>query len=103
MWEIEFRPEFHDDTIRAADWYDGKQPDLGSDFIDEVIRVLDSLAENPLLNSRRHPTKNIRWRYANRFPYRIVYEVIETERKVIVAALLHAARHDREWLKRIDR
>jgi mRNA-degrading endonuclease RelE of RelBE toxin-antitoxin system len=54
-----------------------------------------------LLNARRHPRKNIRWRYPERFPYRIIYEVIEAEQVVIVAAVIHAARHDRHWQSRI--
>jgi toxin ParE1/3/4 len=53
-----------------------------------------------LLNSRRHPRKNIRWRYPERFPYRVIYEVIEADQMVIVAAVLHAARHDRHWQQR---
>jgi hypothetical protein len=48
---------------------------LGVEFVEEVIRVWDALAENPLLNFRRHPHKNIRWRYPDRFPYRVIYEV----------------------------
>jgi hypothetical protein len=35
---------------------------LGAEFVEEIIRVWDALAGNPLLNCRRHPTKNIRWR-----------------------------------------
>ena len=61
----------------------------------------DALAENPLLNSRRHSTRNIRWRYPDRFPFRVIYEVHEPERIVKVAAVLHAARHDRHWQKRV--
>ncbi|MBA3543849.1 MAG: type II toxin-antitoxin system RelE/ParE family toxin, partial [Chthoniobacterales bacterium] len=41
------------------------------------------------------------WRYPKRFPYRIIYEVIEPENLVVVAAVLHAARHDRHWQKRV--
>ena len=67
-----------------------------------MIQVLDSSgAGNPLLNSRRHPRKNIRWRYPERFPYRIIYEVDEPEQMVIVAAVLHAARDDRHWQRRV--
>jgi plasmid stabilization system protein ParE len=101
MWQFGFRPEFHHDVTEAADWYDRKQRGPGTEFIEEVIRVLDALAENPLLNSRRHHAKNIHSRYPERFPYRVIYEAIETEQRVIVAAPLHAARHDREWLKRL--
>jgi mRNA-degrading endonuclease RelE of RelBE toxin-antitoxin system len=54
-----------------------------------------------LLNARRHPRKNIRWRYPERFPYRVIYEIVEREQTVIVAAVLHAARHDRHWQQRV--
>jgi hypothetical protein len=35
------------------------------------------------------------------FPYRIIFEVVEREKLVIIAALLHAARHDRRWKRRL--
>lgn len=54
-----------------------------------------------MLNCRRHPTKNIRWRYPERFPYRVIYEVLEAEHVVVVAAVLHAGRHDRHWQRRV--
>ena len=41
------------------------------------------------------------WRYPERFPYRVVYEVDEAGQTVKVAAVLHAARHDRHWKKRV--
>ena len=67
----------------------------------EVIQVFDALAENPLIYCERHPRKDVRWRYPERFPYRVIYEVLETEGTVVVAAVIHAARHDRHWVKRI--
>lgn len=100
-WRVEFRPEVEDDLAEAAAWYESRQPGLGTEFVEEVIRVWDALADNPLLNCRRHRTKNIRWRYPDRFPYRIIYEVIEDERKVVVAAVLHAARQEGHWQRRI--
>ena len=101
IWRVEFRPEVEHDVAEAAAWYETQQPGLGLAFVEEVIQVWDALTENPLLPCRRHPTKNIRWRYPNRFPYRVIYEVIEPERTVIVAAVLHAARHDRHWQQRV--
>lgn len=100
-WRVEFRPELERDMAEAAAWYEARQPGLGSEFVEEIIRVWDAPAENPLLNCRRHPTKHIRWRYPDRFPYRVIYEVIEVERTVVVAAVLHAARHDRHWQRRV--
>ena len=100
-WHVEFAPEVEPDVAAAADWYEARQSGLGAKFIEEIIQVWDMLAENPLLNCQRHPTKNIRWRYPDRFPYRVVYEVSEAERIVKVMAVLHAARHDRHWQRRV--
>lgn len=99
-WRVELRPGVETDVVEAAAWYEARQPGLGAEFVEEIIRVWDKLAENPLLGCRRHPTKNIHWRYPDRFPYRVIYEVNELEQTVIVAAVLHAARHDREWQRR---
>jgi toxin ParE1/3/4 len=100
-WRVEFRPEVEADVAEAAAWYEARQPGLGSEFVEDIILVWDALAESPLRNSRRHPKKDIRWRYPERFPYRVVYEVRQRERAVVVVAILHAARHDRHWRERI--
>ena len=100
-WPVFSRPEVTTDVLEIADWYDSRDQGLGDRFIDEFLVVLDALAKNPLLHSRRHPRKNIRWRYPKSFPYRVVYQVVEREKLVIVAAVLHAARHDREWKRRV--
>ena len=101
-WQVVARPEAEDDVRQAARWYDSQREGLGDEFIEEVLTIFDALAQNPLLHCRHHPTKNIRWRYPHRFPYRIVYEVIEEERFVVIAAVVHAARHDRVWQSRFE-
>jgi toxin ParE1/3/4 len=100
-WRVEFAQGVESDVAEAAEWYETRQPGLGARFVEEIIQVWDALEENPFLGSRRHPTKNIRWRYSDRFPYRIIYEVLEAKQTVRVAAVLHAARHDRHWRRRI--
>ena len=100
-WRVVVRPEVEHDVAAAAAWYDSQQDGLGAEFREEVIQVLEALAANPLLYSRRHPRKDIRWRYPDRFPYRVIYEVIEADNVVLVAAVLHAARHDRHWQRRV--
>ena len=100
-WQVFSRPEAENDIIEIATWYDNRSAGLGDRFVDEILTVLDQLAINPFLHCPRHPTKNIRWRYPKSFPHRVVYEVIEEESTVVVAAVLHAARHDREWKRRV--
>ena len=100
-WEVVARSQAKDDLLEAAEWYDNQRAGLGGEFIEEVLTVFEALELNPLLHCRQHPTKNIRWRYPKRFPYRVIYEVIEDKQLVIVAAVLHAARHDRVWRRRV--
>ena len=68
--------------------YETRRPGLGVEFVEEIIRILDALSENPLLNSRRHSVKDVRWRYPARFPYRVIYEARESDHTVTVAAVL---------------
>lgn len=100
-WRVVVRPEAGEDVADAAAWYDTRQEGLGGRFVEEVLRVFDALTVNPLPNSQRHPRKNIRWRYPARFPYRVIYEVVEEDNTVVIAAVLHAARHDRHWQQRL--
>lgn len=100
-WRVVVRPEAGEDMIEVAKWYDSRQEGLGDQFVGEVLRIFDALAENPRLGSRRHPHKDIHWCYPERFPYRIIYEVAEASHTVIVAAVLPAARHDGHWRKRL--
>lgn len=100
-WRVIVRLEIEPDLADAADWYNSREAGLGDRLIAEILDVFDALASNPLLRSRRHPQKNIRWRYPESFPYRVIYEVNEVDQLVIIAAVVHAARHDRHWKKRI--
>ena len=101
-WRVVIRPEVEQDVAEASSWYESRQAGLGAEFVEEIIQVWEAIKANPLLNSRRHPRKNIHWRYPERFPYRVIYEIVEAERTVIVAAVLHAARHDRHWQQRVE-
>lgn len=99
-WRVVVRPEAREEMTKTAQWYEAQTEGLGGKFVGEILAVLDGLAENPLLNSRRHAGKDVRWRYPDRFPYRVVYEVDEKDRTVVVAAVVHAARSERHWKKR---
>lgn len=100
-WQVGFAPDVERDVAEAAAWYVTHQGGLGAKFIREITQVWDGLAESPLVGARRHPAKNIRWRYPERFPYRVIYEINEDEQTVRVAPVLHASRHDRHWQRRI--
>ena len=76
------------DIEREARRYEAHQPGLGTDFVDEVRRVIGVIAENPL----RHSIRFGNWRRANlrRFPHAVFYQFFDDQ--PVVFAVLHAKR-----------
>ena len=97
-YRLEIRPDAVADIEEAARWYEALEPGLGSDFADAVLQAIDILPNNPLAYRLRHKRKNVRWKLLDRFPYRVVYRI--TGDLITVIAVLHSARHDRQWRKR---
>jgi len=93
------RPEGEADIGDAATWYEEQKAGVGGEFVEAIFHAVDALSGNPLLTSRRHRRRNIRWVFPDRFPYRIIYEV--TKDTVLIISVLHAARHDRHWRERL--
>ena len=98
-WRLEIRPAALADIEEAAAWYEQRQPGLGADFSRLVRLAINALPQNPLLYPVRERRLQVRWLYPGRFPYRIVYHTAGD--LITVVAVLHAARHDREWKRRL--
>lgn len=97
-WRIGLRPGAIADLDEAAIWYEEKSAELGRDFVREVSVAISSLVLGPLTLRLRHRKAGVRWVYPRRFPYRIIYRV-EGD-KVVIFAILHAARSDPAWRER---
>lgn len=101
-WNVVVLPDFYADLEEAGDWYEQKLEGLGTRFAGEVLEVWADLAVNPLITGQKHPGRNIRWLYPEKFPYKIVYSVEEETKTVVVIALIHAARHERVLHRRMQ-
>ncbi len=98
-YQLDIRPDALADIEAAGVWYEEQQPGLGADFSRTVRRAINTLPDNPLIYRIRERRRKIRWFLPPRFPYRIVYRVKGDW--ITVVAVIHAARHDREWRKRV--
>ena len=95
------------EAIRDRDKKDGPgppiieptQPGLGEEFYDDLMATMARLPLNPLIHRVRFSPLQARWVFSNRFPYRVIFRVENDT--VVVYAVLHAARHDRQWKRRI--
>lgn len=97
-WQISLRPEAIADLDDAAAWYEARSAGLGRDFVREISAAISRLTVAPLIPRLRHRSAGIRWVRAKRFPYRIIYRV--EEERVVVFAIMHAARSDAAWRER---
>jgi|SRR5712672_1579331 plasmid stabilization system protein ParE len=93
------RPEAEADILEAALWYEGRELGLGLEVTAEIHAAVERALENPLayLLLRKHP--HVRRVLARRFPYRIFY-IVESD-VLVVFAILHAARDERYWQRRL--
>jgi plasmid stabilization system protein ParE len=94
------RPEVDADLLEAEAWYNDQEPGLGQKFLKDALETIDRLLQNPFLHHVRYRKRRVRWAYTRRFPYRVVFSVMgET---VVVYAVIHGARHDRNWKARVE-
>ena len=63
---LRYHPLFDSDVLDAAEWYDGRQPDLGSGFVARVRRAVDRLIADP--ERRTSIDYGVRYWPVERFP-----------------------------------
>ena len=85
--EKEYSSSFH--------YYEEQQPGLGDRFEKETDYLIEKLKVNPYLFQRKY--KHYREAVYKRFPYYIVYEIIEDN--VIIHSFFHANRNPKTKLK----
>lgn len=93
---VRYHPLFESDLLNAAEWYDGRQPHLGSDFIARVRRAADELIEHP--ERRTSIDYGVRYWPVERFPYVVFYDLTESE--VLILGVLHTSQDSGKWLSR---
>jgi len=98
-FSLDILPDAIVDITEAAHWYERQRSGLGTEFAGAVNAAIDSLSQKALTFRVRYRRKGVRWLYPLRFPYRICCYV--EAQTVHVFAVIHAARHDRQWARRL--
>ena len=93
------RPEAEADITKAAVWYEDRESGLGVDFTAEIHAAIERAVEHPLTCLRLRKFPEVRRILARRFPYRVFFLVRPDA--IVVFAVLHGARHERHWRKRL--
>ncbi len=95
------RLEAEVDITDAAIWYQNQRSGLGEQFIAEVHAAMERAVANPRQFPRLRRKPEVRRVLVKRFPYRIFF-VLRPD-ALVVFRVLHGARGDREWKKRLPR
>ena|SRR5215204_5624455 len=84
----------------AADYYDAQRDGLGTEFLIDFRRALDLVVRWPDAWSRVARTKSARRIQLDRFPYRLIYQVLNNE--ILVIAIAHTKRRATYWRSRLQ-
>jgi plasmid stabilization system protein ParE len=94
--EVLLRPEAEQDLSDAAAWYEEQRQGLGHEFLDEVLAMLSSISETPLMYPDIH--RNTRRAVIHRFPFSVFFRVENAT--VVVMSIMHGSRNPRRWKSR---
>lgn len=93
---VYLRPEAEGDVTDAAAWYQSQRSGLGQEFLDEVVKALTRITDQPRASPRVH--KEVRRILLRRFPFGIFY--LDEHDRLVVLAVMHASRSPQRWKAR---
>ncbi len=96
MRPVMIRPKAELDLQDAIRWYDGERDNLGDEFLIAFRKSLARIGAYP--ESFRVVRTNVRRVVVDGFPYSVYYRV--TKHAVWIIAVMHTARHPRNWMNR---
>jgi toxin ParE2 len=82
----------------AADYYEGKVPGLGGDFLDEVDATIIRILRFPEAWGKL--SENYRHCNLRRFPYAVIYTK-EASRKILIVSVFHQSREPFSWKRNL--
>lgn len=97
-YKLIIRPEAELDIQEAFEWYEERNPGLGSKFVRAVDSCLAAIGRNPLAYPLLH--REVRRTLVHLFPYGIFY--LLEEDTIVVIACFHVKRNPQQWQSRIN-
>lgn len=94
-FKLEITTLAEEEYSSAFHYYEKQEVGLGDKFEREADHLMDKLKQNPHLFQRKY--KHYREAVFKRFPYFIIYEIIDDS--VIVHSFFHANRNPKRKLK----
>jgi len=82
----------------AVDYYNAESPGLGDKFLLDILKTIDRVRSFP---DAWYPfTENTRRCQLSRFPYGLIYHILETG--ILIVAVAHLHRKPDYWKERVS-
>ena len=81
------------EMAQAAQYYNSRVPNLGTEFLHEVKKAVKRLEADP--EAAQKVRGDVRRRLIRRFPFGILYRVDPEE--IVILAVMHLGRHPDYW------
>jgi hypothetical protein len=91
VWKLYYYAEVTQDVREAKKWYREQLEGLDRRFAEDVKLSINRLQKNPLNYEIKY--KNIRIVYCDIFPYAIHFYMNETEKQLVIIAIVHQHRN----------
>jgi plasmid stabilization system protein ParE len=92
---LEVLGEAEEEAARESEFYEGRGPGQGLDFLEDLRLVFERIVDGPAHHAQVRKRANLRVALFQRFPFKVVFEV-DAER-VRVIAVCHQKRRARYW------
>jgi hypothetical protein len=92
-----FHPAAENEFNEAVSYYEECQEGLGLDFSSEIFSAIQRIIYFPKSWSKL--SKNTRRCLTNRFPFGVIFQIVDDE--LIIIAVMHLNRKPNYWKKRI--
>jgi plasmid stabilization system protein ParE len=96
--KFEFHPAAEEELNQAVDYYNDCQPSLGWDFAQEVYFTIQNILAYP--KAWTPLSKNTRRCLVNRFPFGVIYQIVEND--IFIIAIMQLSRKPGYWQGRTE-
>jgi plasmid stabilization system protein ParE len=90
----EARPELRE----AVEYYEDQRDGLGVEFVAEFKEAVRAIQRFP--EGWAKVSAKSRRRMLNRFPYGLIYQVLEEQGEIVILAVMHLRREPEYWTER---
>ena len=94
-----FHPGAKEEFLEAIEFYQSCSAGLGLEFANEIYSTIQRIIQFPTAWSKF--SENTRRCLTKRFPFGIIYQVLENKNELIIVAIMQLNREPGYWKKRL--